>query len=129
MITRKNSIAILILVIIVLVAIKYWKTKNILGNEKCIGCGVCKYEKFSETVKVKKIFFANDSINSIEFISTTDSIKKYDLDAWELSFRIGKEFSEKEIRDTLNNYTITGERIIEGTCTPVSIDKIKLLKK
>ena len=48
----------------------------------------------------------------------------YKKDIWFTS-----DFSEKEIKDTLNKYSITGERIIKGACTPYSIKEMKLIKK
>lgn len=103
----------------------YWKNRY----QTCEGCGVCQYEKFTDTVKVEKIAFKNDSIDYINFKSTIYPDQKYQEDSRKLSFLIDKEFTEKEIKDTLNTYTISGDRIITGSCTPCNIHKIELVKR
>ncbi|WP_396145521.1 hypothetical protein [Flavobacterium sp.] len=125
MTTKKNVIIISIVLINIFLIVIYCKKTN----ELCIGCGGCEYEKFTDTIKVEKIVYKSDSIDYINFKSTVNSNLKYQEDSWELSFRIGKDFSEKEIKDTLNKYSITGERITKGTCTPYSIKDMKLIKK
>jgi|GEM_PF-3146654 len=125
MTVKKNIIIISIVLISIFLVVIYWKKTN----ELCIGCGGCEYEKFTDTIKVEKIVYESDSIDYINFKSTVNSNLKYQESSWELSFRIGKDFSEKEIKDTLNKYLITGERITKGACTPYSIKDMKLIKK
>ena len=125
--TSKNIIiTILILFTIVSSTLIYWKTNRIYPRFKG-----CEYEKFTDTIKVEKIVYKNDSIDYINFKSIIDSNQIYQEDSWDLSFGIGKDFSEKEIKDTLNKYYINGERIIPGTgtCSPYSIAEMQLIKK
>ena len=100
----------------------YWKTYEVkIGRS-------CEYEKFTDTVKVEKILYAGDSIDYINLKSTV-SKHYYQMDSWELSFHIGKDFTEKEIKNSINKFYIIGERITHGTCTPYSIKQMKLVKK
>ncbi|RKR09216.1 hypothetical protein C8C83_0835 [Flavobacterium sp. 90] len=124
MTSKKIIIIILILLAIISSTLIYWKTNRISP-----GSGGCEYEKFTDTIKVEKIVYKNDSIDYINFKSIVDSNQIYQEDSWDLSFRIGKDFSEKEIKDTLNKYSINGQRIIKGACTPYSIEEMQLIKK
>lgn len=122
---NRNLINILSLVISVSFITIFLKKKY----ESCDGCGGCLYEKFTDSIKVEKIVYKNNSINYIIFKSTIDSNQKYQEDSCSLSYSIGKDFSKQEILDTIQNYAINGERIIKGSCTPYTIDKIKRIKK
>lgn len=121
---KKKIIIILTLFIIVLSTIIYWKK-----NGKCEGCGGCDYEKFTDKIKVKKIIWQNDSIYEIHFKSNIDSNWVYRLYLDELKEQLKKDFNKKTITDTLKTYTISGERITRGACTPYVILKMNLNKK
>jgi ferredoxin len=124
MIAKNNIIIVLILFLSVfLVAIYLKKTKD-----KCLGCGGCEYEKYTDTVKIDK-FYKRDSIDYINLKSTLNSNHEYKGNKMRYIFRIGKEFYEKEIKDTSNKYSIIVERINQGTCAPYIIKEIKLIKK
>lgn len=117
--------AVILTVLVVLLAFIYFVKKN---QTIYVG-GACEYQNFTDKVKVEKIVLAGDSIDVIYLNSIIDTNLTYQMDSWELSFRLGKDFSDKEIRDTINKYSITGSRITKGTCVPYSIDKMILDKK
>jgi hypothetical protein len=119
----KIVIAIVILLVVSL-AIIYQKK-----NTGCDGCGGCDYENFTDRVKVKKIVLADDSIDLIYLKSIIDTNHIYQIDSYDYSVAIEKDFDEKEIKDTLRKYAISGERITHGCCTPYSIRTMKLAKK
>lgn len=121
---NKNIIKITaaIIVLVVLSIIVYFKKEPYDG-------GGCEYQDFTDKVKVEKIVLVGDSVDVIHFQSIIDTNLHYQMDSWDLSFRIGKEFSYKEIKDSLNEYAITGNRITKGNCVPYSIDKMILEKK
>lgn len=98
-------------------------------NETIYIGGACGYENFTDQVRVEKIVLVGDSIDFIYLNSIIDPSLTYQMDSWELSFRIGTDFSDAEIRDTLNTYSMTGSRITKGACVPYTIDKMILDKK
>ncbi len=119
---RIKAATIIVIILAVFSLLLYHK------NSSCDVCGGCEYEKFIDRVKVKNIVFIADSIDVIFLKSIIDTSKVYQIDSYNYSV-IEKDFDEKEIRDRLKEYTISGNRTAHGSCSPYSIQKMVLNKK
>lgn len=117
---------------------------GIISIVACPGCTDCEYENRTIEVYISSYSLENDSVVSTVYFSPVDKneernhiwvsnrenqnrtlvwLQKHKFEKFDI------DFSEEVVRDTSIKYRIKGNFIVEGTCSPSSIEAIEVVKK